>query len=193
MGKESHLFRPVPLLTSGYSSLTLYSVVVFLGHMSRCLPHPEVFGKPLRSSRSPVAQISSPILVSALGKGLGSGGPRVLMAHVLLQPCKVPSVPRLLPDVSLTYKHPEVSSVAASSIPGQHLSAWGDTTDAHAVGGGRHVLADKSSGVPMALEDLGSCKVSAQQKAFLGINEMRCCPACIHSASNPSCIEQETL
>lgn len=166
MGKESHLFHPVLLLISGYSSLTLYSVVVFLGHVSRCLPHPKVFGKPLQSSRSPVVQISSPILVSALGKGLESGGPRVLMAHVLLQPCKVPSAPRLLPNVSLTYKHPEVSSVTASSIPGQHPSAWDETTDAHAVGSGRHVLADKSSGVPMALEDLGSCKVSAQLKAF---------------------------
>lgn len=74
-------------------------------------------------------------------------------------PCKVPSAPRLLPNVSLTYKHPEVSSVTASSIPGQHPSAWDETTDAHAVGSGRHVLADKSSGVPMALEDLGSCKL----------------------------------
>ncbi|KAM7333167.1 hypothetical protein ACRRTK_006487 [Alexandromys fortis] len=106
------------------------------GHVSRCLSHPKVFGKPLQSSRSPVVQISSPIL-----------------------PCKVPSAPRLLPDVSLTYKHPEVSSVAASSIPGRHPSSWDETTDAHAVGGGRHVLANKSSGVPMALEDLGSCKL----------------------------------
>ncbi|XP_075797566.1 WD repeat-containing protein 90 [Microtus pennsylvanicus] len=106
------------------------------GHVSRCRSHPKVFGKPLQSSRPPVVQISNPIL-----------------------PCKVPSAPRLLPDVSLTYKHPEVSSVAASSIPGQHPSSWDETTDAHAVGGGRHVLANKSSGVPMALEDLGSCKL----------------------------------
>ncbi|OBS82697.1 hypothetical protein A6R68_23340 [Neotoma lepida] len=129
------------------------------GRVSRRPPHPVVFGKPLLSSRSPVAQMSSPILVSALGKGLGSGGLRVLMAHVLLQPCQVPSAPRLLPEVSLTYKHPKVSSVGASSIPGQRPSAWDEATDAHTVVSGKHVLADKSSGVPMALEDLGSCKL----------------------------------
>lgn len=99
-------------------------------------------------------------------EGLGSGGPRVLMAHVLLQPCQVPPAPRLLPEVSLTYKHPEVSSVRASGIPGPRPSAWDEATDAHAVVRGKHVLADKLSGVPMALEDLGSCKVSAHQKAF---------------------------
>ncbi|XP_059126259.1 WD repeat-containing protein 90 [Peromyscus eremicus] len=109
---------------------------VFLGHVSRRPPHPVVLGKPLLSSGSPVAQISSPILA-----------------------CQVPSAPRLLPEVSLTYKHPEVSSVRASSIPGQRPSAWDEATDAHTVVGGKHVLADKWSGVPMALEDLGSCKL----------------------------------
>ncbi|XP_028710456.1 WD repeat-containing protein 90 isoform X2 [Peromyscus leucopus] len=109
---------------------------VFLGHVSRRLPHPVVFGKPLLSRGSPVAQISGPIL-----------------------PCQVPSAPRLLPEVSLTYKHPEVSSVRASGIPGPRPSAWDEATDAHAVVRGKHVLADKSSGVPMALEDLGSCKL----------------------------------
>lgn len=113
-----------------------------------------------------MAQTSSPTLVSALGKGLGIGGPRVLMAHVLLQPCQVLSASNRLPEVSLTYKYPEVSSVSASSICGQRLPAWDEITDAHMVASGRHVLADKSSGVPMALEDIGSCKVSAHLKAF---------------------------
>lgn len=105
-------------------------------------------------------------MVSALGKELGIGDPRVLMVHVLLQPCKVPSAPRLLPEVSLTYQHPEVSSIGATSIPGQHPSAWVEATDAHTVVSGRRALADKSSGVPVALEDLGSCKVSAHLKAL---------------------------
>uniref|UniRef100_A0A8C2MBR0 WD repeat-containing protein 90 n=1 Tax=Cricetulus griseus TaxID=10029 RepID=A0A8C2MBR0_CRIGR len=99
-------------------------------------PHPAVFGKPLLSNRSSAAQISSPVL-----------------------PCKVPSAPRLLPEVSLTYQHPEVSSIGATSIPGQHPSAWVEATDAHTVVSGRRALADKSSGVPVALEDLGSCKL----------------------------------
>ncbi|CAH6786585.1 Wdr90 [Phodopus roborovskii] len=106
------------------------------GHVSQCLPHPVVFAKSLLSNRSPVAQMSGPVL-----------------------PCKVPSTPRLLPEVSLTYKHPEVSSIGAASIPGQHSSAWDEATDAHTVVSGRHAIADKSSGVPMALEDLGSCKL----------------------------------
>ncbi|ERE68677.1 WD repeat-containing protein 90 [Cricetulus griseus] len=106
------------------------------GHVSQRPPHPAVFGKPLLSNRSSAAQISSPVL-----------------------PCKVPSAPRLLPEVSLTYQHPEVSSIGATSIPGQHPSAWVEATDAHTVVSGRRALADKSSGVPVALEDLGSCKL----------------------------------
>lgn len=125
-----------------------------------------VFGKTLLSSRSPGAKTSGPTLVSALGKGLGTGGPRVLMAHVPLQPCQVLSAPSCLPEVSLTYKYPEASSVSASGIHGQRLPAWDEITDAHMVAGGRHVLPHKSSGVPMALEDIGSCKVSAHLKAF---------------------------
>ncbi|XP_076793216.1 WD repeat-containing protein 90 isoform X2 [Arvicanthis niloticus] len=108
---------------------------VFLGHVSQRLPHPVVFGKPLLSSRSPVAQTSSPTL-----------------------PCQVLSAPSRLPEASLT-KYPEVFSVSASGIHGQRLPAWDEITDAHMVAGGRHVLPDKSSGVPMALEDIGSCKV----------------------------------
>ncbi|XP_031206401.1 WD repeat-containing protein 90 isoform X4 [Mastomys coucha] len=106
---------------------------VFLGHMSQRLPHPVVFGKPLLRSRSPVAQTSSPAL-----------------------PCQVLSASSRLPEVSL--KYPEVSSVNAFSIRGQRPSAWDEVTDAHTVAGGKHVLADKSSGVPMALSDIGSCK-----------------------------------
>lgn len=99
-------------------------------------------------------------------KGWGTGGPRVLIAHVPSQPCQVLSAPRHLPEGSLTYKYPEVSSVSASSIRGQSPSAWDEVTHAHTEAGGRHVLADKSSGVPMALEDIGSCKVSAHLKVF---------------------------
>lgn len=110
-----------------------------------------------------MAQTSSPALVSVLGKGLGTGAPRVLMAHVPLQPCQVLSASSRLPEVSL--KYPEVSSVNAFSIHGQRPSAWDEVTDAHTVAGGKHVLADKSSGVPMALSDIGSCKVSAYLKA----------------------------
>lgn len=111
---------------------------VLLGHVSRCLPHPVAFGKPLLSSRSPVAQTSS---------------------HRCPLPCQVLSAPRHLPEVSLTYKYPEVSSVSAFSIRGQSPSAWDEVTHAHTEAGGRHVLADESSGVPMALEDIGSCKL----------------------------------
>ncbi|GAB1300736.1 WD repeat-containing protein 90 [Apodemus speciosus] len=103
---------------------------VFLGHMSRRPPHPVVFGKPLLSSRSPVTQTSSPTLS-----------------------CQVLSASSRLPEVSLTCRYPEVSSVSVSSIHGRCPSAWDE------VAGGRHVLADKSSGVPMALEDIGSCKL----------------------------------
>lgn len=113
-----------------------------------------------------MTQTSSPTLVSVLGKGLGTDGPGVLMAHVPLQSCQVLSASSRLPEVSLTCKYPEVSSVSTSSIHGQCPSAWDEVTDAHSVAGGRHVLADKSSGVPMALEDIGSCKVSAHLKAF---------------------------
>lgn len=112
-----------------------------------------------------MAQTSSPTLVSALGKGLGTSVLRVLMAHVPLQPCQVLSAPNRLPEVSLT-RYPEVSSVSAPGIHGQCLPAWDEITNAHMVAGGRHVLPDTSSGVPMALEDIGSCKVSAHLKAF---------------------------
>lgn len=139
---------------------------LFLGHESRRLPHPVVSGKPLLSSRPPAAQIATPALVSALGKGLGIGGSRVLMAGVPPQPCQVPTAPRLLPEVSPTYESPEVSNGGAASIHSQRPSAWDEVTDAHTVVGGRHVLTDKPPGVPMAVEDTGSCKVSARLKAF---------------------------
>ncbi|XP_051023389.1 WD repeat-containing protein 90 [Acomys russatus] len=109
---------------------------VFLGHMSRRLPHPVVSGKPLLSSRPCAAQISTPAL-----------------------PCQVPSAPGLLPEVGLPYKYPEVSSGGAVRVHSQRPSAWDEVTDAHTVAGGRHVLADKPPGVPMALEDIGSCKL----------------------------------
>ncbi|XP_028616643.1 WD repeat-containing protein 90 [Grammomys surdaster] len=109
---------------------------VFLGHVSQRLPHPVVFGKPLLSNRSSVAQTSSPTL-----------------------PCQVLSASSRLPEVSLTYKYPELSSVSACGIHGQHLPPWDEITNAHMVAGRRHVLFDKSSGVPTALEDIGSCKV----------------------------------
>ena len=59
----------------------------------------------------------------------------------------------------------------ASSIQSQRPSVRDEVPDAHTVSGERHVLADRSSGVPMALEDIGSCRVSAHLKA-LGISEI---------------------
>ncbi|NP_001157238.1 WD repeat-containing protein 90 [Mus musculus] len=109
---------------------------VFLGRMSRHLPHPGVLGKPLLSSKSPVAQACS----SAL-------------------PCQVLSASSRLPEVSRTYRYREVSSVSASSIQSQRPSVRDEVPDAHTVSGERHVLADRSSGVPMALEDIGSCRL----------------------------------
>nr|XP_021492810.1 WD repeat-containing protein 90 isoform X1 [Meriones unguiculatus] len=109
---------------------------VFLGHVSRRLPHPVVSGKTLLSSRSPEGQIPS-----------------------LTLPCQVPSAPRVPPEVSLTYKSPEVPSGGAARIRGQRPSAWNEVTDAHTVVSDRHVLADKPPGVPMALEDIRSCKL----------------------------------
>lgn len=104
--------------------------------MSRHLPHPGVLGKPLLSSKSPVAQACS----SAL-------------------PCQVLSASSRLPEVSRTYRYREVSSVSASSIQSQRPSVRDEVPDAHTVSGERHVLADRSSGVPMALEDIGSCRL----------------------------------
>lgn len=132
--------------------------------MSRHLLHPVVLGKSLLSSRSPVAQACSFASVSVLGKGLGTGAPRVLMAYVPLQPGQVLSASSHLPEVSQTYRYREVSSVSASSIQSQR--SCDKVPDAHMVSGERHVLANRSSGVPMALEDIGSCKVSAHLKAF---------------------------
>uniref|UniRef100_A0A8C6RRY9 WD repeat-containing protein 90 n=1 Tax=Nannospalax galili TaxID=1026970 RepID=A0A8C6RRY9_NANGA len=105
------------------------------GHVSQRLPHQIAFSKPLQNSRSPVAQIPSPVLVS------------------------VPSVPKLLPEVSLSYKHPEMSKVGAPNIHGQHPLSWEKVTDAHMVVSGEHVLAHKSAGASMTLEDTGSCKL----------------------------------
>jgi hypothetical protein len=93
------------------------------------------------------------------------------MAHVPLQPCQVLSASSRLPEVSRTYRYREVSSVSASSIQSQRPSVRDEVPDAHTVSGERHVLADRSSGVPMALEDIGSCRVSAHLKA-LGISEI---------------------
>nr|XP_045017712.1 WD repeat-containing protein 90 isoform X1 [Jaculus jaculus] len=105
------------------------------GPVSQCLPHPVAFSKPLQDSELPVAQIPSPTVS-----------------------CKA-SAPRLLPEVRLSCKHTEVSSVGGSSIHGQHPSAWKEANSVRTVVSGSHVLAHKSAAAPMALEDAGSCKL----------------------------------
>ncbi|XP_073915856.1 WD repeat-containing protein 90 isoform X2 [Castor canadensis] len=77
---------------------------------------------------------------------------------LVAQPCKPPSAPRLLPDVSLPYKHSEVSSIDGPSIHGQDLPTWAEAVDVHTVVSNGHMSTHKSAGVPMPLEDAGFYK-----------------------------------
>ncbi|XP_069875939.1 WD repeat-containing protein 90-like isoform X1 [Dipodomys merriami] len=100
---------------------------VLLGSASQLL-YPEAFNKLTQDSMSPVAQTCSPTA-----------------------PCQPLSVPRLLPEVSLSNKHLEESTVGDLCTHGRDPSTWVQATDVHTVVCGGHVLAHKSAGVPVAL------------------------------------------
>ncbi|XP_048188254.1 WD repeat-containing protein 90 isoform X2 [Perognathus longimembris pacificus] len=105
---------------------------VFLGSAPQ-LVYPMAFSKLVQDSMSPVAQIPT-------------------------APCQAPSVPRLLPEVSLSNKHLKEYSVGDLCTHGRDSSTWVQATDVHTVVCGGHVLAHKSAGVPVALQNAGSYK-----------------------------------
>ncbi|KAM4820254.1 WD repeat-containing protein 90 isoform 3-T3 [Thomomys bottae] len=115
----------------------------------------------LREDRSPpeavflgcAPQLLYPVAFSKLEKD--SVAP-VAQTPTLTAPCQALSVPRLLPEVSLSHQRLEESSVRDLCANGQDTSTWVQATDAHTVVCGGRMFARKSAEVPVALQNAGS-------------------------------------
>ena len=82
-------------------------------------------------------------------------------ALVLLQSCWAPSMPRPLPEVSVSCEHSEVSRVAGPGGCIQEPSAWAVATDEHAAGDGLHVSARQPTVEPTVPEHAAPHEVRA--------------------------------
>ncbi|XP_010837950.1 PREDICTED: WD repeat-containing protein 90-like, partial [Bison bison bison] len=103
---------------------------VLVGHVPRLLPSPVACSKPARDSRALVVQKHDP----AASRW-------------------APSMPRPLPEVSMSCERSEVSHVAGPGGCIQEPSAWAEATDEHAAGDGLHVSAGQPTVEPAAPED----------------------------------------
>uniref|UniRef100_A0A8D2HT61 WD repeat-containing protein 90 n=1 Tax=Urocitellus parryii TaxID=9999 RepID=A0A8D2HT61_UROPR len=106
---------------------------------------------------SPLVQMSSPTAVSAPRRGLGDSSAKVPMCSGSPQPPQFPSAPSLLPEASLSCEHSEVPRVSGLNTSTQDPITWAEAADMHTVVSNGHVLAHKSTEMPVAL-DAGSCK-----------------------------------
>ncbi|VTJ61782.1 Hypothetical predicted protein [Marmota monax] len=129
---------------------------VFLGPASQLPPPPVVFGEPMQNV-SPLVQMPSPTAVSAPRRGLGDSSAKVPMCSGSPQPPQFPSAPSLLPEASLSCEHSEVPRVSGLNTSTQDPTAWAEAADVHTVVSNGHVLAHKSTEMPVAL-DAASCK-----------------------------------
>nr|XP_040134416.1 WD repeat-containing protein 90 isoform X11 [Ictidomys tridecemlineatus] len=129
---------------------------VFLGPAPQLPPPPVVFGEPMQNV-SPLVQMPSPTAVSAPRRGLGDSSAKVPMCSGSPQPPQFPSAPSLLPEASLSCEHSEVPRVSGLNTSTQDPMAWAEAADMHTVVSNGHVLAHKSTEMPVAL-DAGSCK-----------------------------------
>lgn len=142
-----------------------FSAAVLVGHVPRLLPSPVACSKPARDSRALMVQKHDPEAVSARrpwrwGCGCWS---KVWCswALVLLQSRWAPSMPRPLPEVSMSCERSEVSRVAGPGGCTQEPSAWAEATDEHAAGDGLHVSAGQPTVEPAAPEDAAPHEVRA--------------------------------
>ncbi|XP_061256590.1 WD repeat-containing protein 90 isoform X7 [Bos javanicus] len=103
---------------------------VLVGHVPRLLPSPVACSKPARDSRALMVQKHDP----AASRW-------------------APSMPRPLPEVSMSCERSEVSRVAGPGGCIQEPSAWAEATDEHAAGDGLHVSAGQPTVEPAAPED----------------------------------------
>uniref|UniRef100_I3M387 WD repeat-containing protein 90 n=1 Tax=Ictidomys tridecemlineatus TaxID=43179 RepID=I3M387_ICTTR len=106
-----------------------------------------------------VQKSDSPIAAGGLGpmRGLGDSSAKVPMCSGSPQPPQFPSAPSLLPEASLSCEHSEVPRVSGLNTSTQDPMAWAEAADMHTVVSNGHVLAHKSTEMPVAL-DAGSCK-----------------------------------
>ncbi|XP_070219073.1 WD repeat-containing protein 90 isoform X6 [Bos mutus] len=103
---------------------------VLVGHVPRLLPSPVACSKPAWDSRALMVQKHDP----AASRW-------------------APSMPRPLPEVSMSCERSEVSHVAGPGGCIQEPSAWAEATDEHAAGDGLHVSAGQPTVEPAAPED----------------------------------------
>lgn len=133
-------------------SASLCFVSVTLGHVPQLRPQPVAFSKPAQDSVVPVAQAPAPPAVSApvpLGTGWGMAAP-VPTGSCPLESHQAHSVPRPLPEVSLSGEHSEASRASGPGGCSQEPSAWAGVTEEHAAGSSVSVSTQKR---PAALED----------------------------------------
>ncbi|ELR62902.1 WD repeat-containing protein 90, partial [Bos mutus] len=107
-----------------------FSAAVLVGHVPRLLPSPVACSKPAWDSRALMVQKHDP----AASRW-------------------APSMPRPLPEVSMSCERSEVSHVAGPGGCIQEPSAWAEATDEHAAGDGLHVSAGQPTVEPAAPED----------------------------------------
>ncbi|XP_055265016.1 WD repeat-containing protein 90 isoform X3 [Moschus berezovskii] len=114
------------------------------GHVPRLLPSPAACSKPVWDSRALVVQKHDPVAS-----------------------CWAPSMPRPLPEVSVSCERSEVSSVAGPGGCSQEPSAWVEATDEHAVGDGLRVSARQLTVEPVAPEDAALQKAPGRKQNLL--------------------------
>lgn len=135
------------------------SVLLRCGPSRACAaaaPSPGACSKPARDSRARVAQKHEPTAASARRPSEGGRGcwPQAGRSRALvLQSRWAASMPRPLPEVSVSCERSEVSCVAGPSGCIQEPLAWVEATDEHAAGDGLHVSARQPTVEPVAPED----------------------------------------
>ncbi|KAB0401628.1 hypothetical protein E2I00_007286, partial [Balaenoptera physalus] len=125
--------RLVCTLLSGF-----FSIAVLAGPVPRLLPHPAAFSKLVQDSLALMVQKHGPTASR-----------------------QAPSVPRPLPEVSVSCERSEVCSVGGPSGRSQEPLAWVKATDKHVVSDSLHVSARQTTVEPTAPED------ASPQESFL--------------------------
>ncbi|XP_057384735.1 WD repeat-containing protein 90 [Balaenoptera acutorostrata] len=125
------------------------SEAVLAGPVPRLLPHPAAFSKPVQDSLALMVQKHGPTASR-----------------------QAPSVPRPLPEVSVSCERSEVCSVGGPSGRSQEPLAWVKATDKHVVSDSLHVSARQTTVEPTAPEDASPQESPGrkqnQQEAALG-------------------------
>ncbi|XP_059935471.1 WD repeat-containing protein 90 isoform X2 [Mesoplodon densirostris] len=130
------------------------SEAVLVGPVPRLLPHPAAFSKPVQDSLALMVQKHGPTASR-----------------------QAPSVPRPLPEVSVSCEHSEVSSVGGPSGCSQEPLAWVEATDKHVASDSLHVSVHKTTVEPTAPEDASPRESPGrkqnQQETALGKNRFQ--------------------